>query len=377
MELTRIIHPVGQGGFYSETFKNGSEEFNVVYDCGGNNKTSMIYYLDKYYPNNTKTIDAVFISHFHDDHINGLEYLLNSFNVKYLFLPQLTQDEQLEVLLYNGLKNTTNSVNSFLNKLWASGDYYRETRIIWVEHSNGDDRASGEVIENEALDISKEVKVPIVKSGAGLHICGKWLLIPYNPPIKTDKNQGFYEFFKRQLSIDDFELEDISDIVKEKGILKCKKVYSDYFGKNHNAYSMALFSGIAGGYPDCRYECSCHRYAYCHCLRQLGRNRRSFYCMPNCLYTGDFDVRNQVEMPSFYDSFWETIGSIQVPHHGSRNDYYPKLYQFASKGFVSVGERNRYHHPNVDTLIGIQGMGCNPVIVTESLGTMKMYHYYI
>ncbi len=89
MKLTRTIHPIGQGGFYTETLEEGGEKINVVYDCGGNSEAFMHNYLDPKKNNVNPNIDAVFISHFHEDHINGLEYLLNNYNVKTLFLPQL------------------------------------------------------------------------------------------------------------------------------------------------------------------------------------------------------------------------------------------------------------------------------------------------
>ena len=124
MELTRVIHPIGQGGFYTETFKddNDKEVFNVVYDCSS--ETGKPYeinsYLEKYYPNSTKhpkkKIDAVFISHLHNDHINGLKWLLVNTNVEYLFLPQLTEEIILESLLYNAYLNrgSWNSTNDLI-----------------------------------------------------------------------------------------------------------------------------------------------------------------------------------------------------------------------------------------------------------------------
>ena len=43
MEITRIIHPVGQGGFYSERLYDydNDTEIAVIYDCGGNNQEVM------------------------------------------------------------------------------------------------------------------------------------------------------------------------------------------------------------------------------------------------------------------------------------------------------------------------------------------------
>ncbi len=387
MELTRIIHPVGQGGFYTETLKSDSDEINVIFDCGGNNKTSMEYYLENYYPKKTKTIDAVFISHLHADHINGLQYLLNNCSVRYLFLPQLTIDERLEVLLYNDLKSEsdTSGVYSFLNELLNTNNFYRETRIVRVLHYNRDDHASDEAIEDRDLDIVKEIGVNSIKSGTKIHFGKEWLLIPYNPPI-IKKKQGFYDYFKKQLTINNFNFMDLPEIVKEKGPDRCKEIYNKYFEGNHNSYSMALFSGIAKSHTYFNYCDSCfnvmlkhcHCCHHCHPLRQMYRNKYSLFCSPNCLYTGDFDIKNQFNgMKLFYDQFWKTIGSIQVPHHGSRNNYCPDLYEYANRAFISFGERNRFHHPNVDTLIGIQEKGCDPIMVTERISTLKMYHYSI
>ena len=268
MELTRIIHPVGQGGFYSETLRSGSNEINVIYDCGGNDEKSMINYLTYYYPIKTfypkvtKTIDAVFISHLHADHINGLQYLLNNCSVKYLFLPQLTINERLEVLLYNckGSSISTSEVSSFLNILLDS-DSYENTRIVRVSHYNGDDHVSDEMEE----DISSiKENTTYIKSGTKIHFGRKWFFIPYNPPtpIITPKNKSFYDYFKEQLKIKDFDIKDLPNIVVENGINRCKKMYKDYFNANHNAYSMALFSGIAKSHSYFEYCDDCYYSEY-------------------------------------------------------------------------------------------------------------------
>ena len=374
MELTRIIHPVGQGGFYSETFKYDSEEINVIYDCGGNCKSSIESYIENYYPGKlNKIIDAVFISHLHDDHINGLEFLLKNYHVKHLFLPQLTDDEKIELLLYSIIN--TGNVSDVIRQL-LFGDMNNDTSIISVLHDEGDGHVNGETNEMD-LNLSNGINKKNIPSGTKIGIWDGWLFIPYNPPVSKNQND-FYNYLKQELHItDDFTPEKIPEIVKKNGLNKIKKVYEGYFKDDHNAYSMTLFSGLVKPHPYYNYCDDCFCEMNRHCLKYKMGYRKYRYCnCPNCLYMGDFDTENQFnKLKQFYDHFWETIVSVQSPHHGSRNNFNPFLYEYAHRAFISVGERNRYHHPNIDTLIGMEEMACKPVLVTESLSTMRMYHY--
>lgn len=64
--LTRTIHPVGQGAFYSETFSVRKKKlYTVVYDCGYDKRESAAAKIER-----LSAVDLIFISHFHDDHIN-------------------------------------------------------------------------------------------------------------------------------------------------------------------------------------------------------------------------------------------------------------------------------------------------------------------
>ena len=167
------------------------------------------------------------------------------------------------------------------------------------------------------------------------------------------------------------------EIVKTNGIEKLKKLYEDYFGQNHNSYSMTLFSGMKE--PDCfDYDLYHRRHKKCRWCYGVMDCDRIIHNTPNCLYTGDFEsLKNVSALQSYYYDLWETITSIQVPHHGSRNNYHYKLYDFAYKGFISAGTKNKYHHPNIDTLINIHRDGCCPIVVTDDLSTMFVDCYKI
>lgn len=352
MELTRIVHPVGQGGFYSEQLKEGKNEVLVFFDCGGNNRKSMEKYIRNYFPvkpkkrKSNRVIDAVFISHLHDDHVNGLEYLLKYFRVKFLFLPQLKNDLLLEILLYNVI-NRKPAINNLILELYNDDrPFFGETRIIKVLPSNNEEVLNEDNLRLYDIDIATDKIRGSIRSGTRIHFNREWLFIPYNPPAKTKRPEGFYEYFKNTLQIGDFDFKKLPDIVKEIGVQKCRSTYKNYFGDNHNAYSMALFSGTLNPY--------------------------NYSVNPNCLFLGDYEKTHYKIMRLFFDPLWHTIRSLQVPHHGSLNNYIKELYKYAERGFIAVGEKNKYYHPNIDTLIGIKENNCEPIIVTESIHTIKI-----
>lgn len=82
IKVTRTFNAVGQGAFYCESFEVFGDRMNIVYDCGTNSKKE---YLEREIKSRFKKgeiIDALFISHLHDDHVNGIPILLNYCQVK-------------------------------------------------------------------------------------------------------------------------------------------------------------------------------------------------------------------------------------------------------------------------------------------------------
>ena len=396
MILTRIIHPIGQGGFYTETLRRGKQKVNFVYDCGGfdkNGEKKMVKYLDSFLPKekNRRLIEAVFISHFHADHINGLQHLLENAEVTYLFLPQMTEEVMIEAIVYNYYAAKQSSlVNNFLMKLYRGeaqfGPKERPTRIIQVDYSN-DSRVPEEFDEgifsenvlklrawnwnqSETIDLST---IKILPASTMLH-CGKWLYIPYNSKVIQKKKDDLRKKLSGLLGTN-ITVENLPSLLGNLTVKACKAIYEKVFGPQQNQTSMTLFSGTLEKTLKCRCKClpECECYHHCDCLVPY-----RYCCNPNFLYTGDFEPNKNVEsMRSFYGKYWKKIASIQVPHHGSENNYNSELYKHPVRGIVSVGNDNTYHHPDIDTLINIQSEGCRPVIVTEDKNSMRIYHYEI
>ena len=98
IKMQRIFHPVGQGGFYSESFKTGNNNFNVVYDCG-----SLSRGVDKVISNSfdkNEDIDILFISHFDSDHVNKINILKNSVGkIKTVIMPLISEEDKNFLLL--------------------------------------------------------------------------------------------------------------------------------------------------------------------------------------------------------------------------------------------------------------------------------------
>ena len=374
MEIIRTIHPVGQGGFYTETLESDSDKHTVVYDCGGSSKKSMEEYLKKYLhkdsSGNRMEIDAVFISHLHADHINGLEYLLKNADVKYLILPQLTNEMILEALVYNRIQSNRagTQINNLVLDLYGENDHYGTTKIIKVEFAGLEDRINIEQ-EGDEVDLSGDVKVGIVKSKT--IFCFKsepiWVYIPYNPPANIKKPKQFEDFAKELQPYIGFSVADAPKRIKSH-VDDCQKIYEKFFGKNHNVYSMTLFSGFKDYRASVRYWCMNSCCFDCGCCCD---------CTPSCLFTGDFEPKSFINnLKFFYDPIWKQIGSIQVPHHGSRLNYHPELYKVAQLGFVSVGEKNSHDHPSIDTLINIRSKNCVPIVVTDNMSSIRLFQYH-
>ena len=396
MELTRTIHPIGQGGFYSESFTetlaDGSdyEIFNAVYDCGSETGNDTINkYLGRYIPNTEpkKRINAVFISHLHNDHINGLDYLLSNANVTYLFLPQMTPDVVIEAYLYNYIKSDSisNLANSCISNLLL--DKYKNVKIVQIKELNEDEQFyrnenDSILIDNDGVLGNQYDSGTVFTITPRIHTQGgkgyKWLYIPFNSPFKSKKGRISRDpLFASALDTNgeiDFQL--LKEIVESCSARTIYGLYSSYFGRySHNSYSMTLFSGIEEyGVLDC-ISTRCNN-TLCRC--------RCYDHSPNFLYTGDFEPNRKAGRNTFVElmkkrlerlNLWDTISGIQVPHHGSRNNFNNELYQCPCVGYISVDSKNRHGHPNVDTLINIQKNGCNPIIVSEDLSSMQVEVY--
>ena len=152
MILKRTFHTVGHGAFYTEQFylrDNSQPCFTVVFDCGRfeTAKKGWSYHkykkaIEGYVAGESgliagQEIDLLFISHFHTDHILGVEYLIANYDVKKIIIPVLTQDVIFD-LIYSatGSVQRINAQVDFITKL--RGEYSKKVCFVDINGDLGD-----------------------------------------------------------------------------------------------------------------------------------------------------------------------------------------------------------------------------------------------
>ena len=348
MELKRTFHAVGQGAFYTERFYEGNKNvFNVVYDCGSETskkkKKSIDNAIERFCKdhkdhveadNTSKPkIDLVFVSHFHDDHVNGMSMLLEKCDVEKLVIPFMSLESIIEVYIYNIIasNNVNNAANRFLVYcFWGSND-----RVTKIPSREGEALvySSGDVIKPNGLsgleNLWEYIPICITDNRKSSFILG--FQANYKDLYDAFKNNDYYfvnAFFSSTIEIE-----------------RMRGFYKGYF-KDLNESSMAVLSKPA---------------------TDLGQRNAL------CLYTGDYPMRSKrsgKKLIDYYRVYWNETGTIQVPHHGASNDNPLYLYEGVERECVMCyGKGNRYRHPGKTTIYNIKHSGSILKEVTQDFQT--------
>lgn len=397
MNVTRKIWPVGQGAFYTEQLQVGDKSFNVVFDCGtygrcsGNDNDSFLKtHIDEFLRQCGNKVNLLFISHFHQDHINGIDYLLEKCKTKPLIItPSFDDDMRLYFFLTNLLKlsvgerteETINSQQHFFFKTLSNAIQVKENTD---DVDNGgrffDDNGN---IRDDLRYRRKEIKEGTnVFNGAFGIDSPSWYYIPvayYNKGLKAFASL-FADELKKEFGndfnkISQGRIDDIDDWRKIRSCyIRAKAEYNDKRKNNvgnvqmevlePNNYGIMLYSGSADN-QKCHISISndcfeyCCRY-HCHCPRLCDFRYVDWdlYCKTGALYTGDMLNKlaynklvsilfNSTDFKCLHE---DGIGLLQLSHHGDGtkkntfnqallNNLHPHL------AFCCYGSDNGYNHP--------------------------------
>lgn len=299
---------------------------NFVYDCGGQSLQLIDSAINQAF-HSREDIEAVFISHYDKDHINGIHELLKHCNVKRIFLPNIPFSERLiYIFLQESLSLDDvlfiSSPEEYIANLESNSEY--QTRVYYIQPSDPENDNTN--LNEEPIDMDNTERYGSeIKSGSKIRIKLPhqhpnrrldWCFIPWN--IKTMSSEEINTFNKDLLEVStQFSIEEdkIKDLWTNNNL--CHSI-KDSFKRivtearyNINALSMTVYSGPINPI---------------------------FHIKLGCLYTGDFDAKlNFDKLKKAYSVYWDSIGIIQIPHHGSDKNFNEQLLDENKLAIVSLG----------------------------------------
>ena len=436
LEIERMQYGVGQGCFHTQRISVGmtdralyqaKNQFDFVYDCGsdssdGGHVKPLDWTIDHYRPKRSvsakakQTVDALFISHFHTDHINGIEELCKKKNVLRVFVPYYTPTDVLGILV-----DEADRIASWTDRyiFWLLRELQNLTArrnlfnipTIYVLPSDSDDISvarDGEIPPfSDNVTVDREVlKTKTMNSTQPLQFVDDretkiWevRVWHYKPSITLPA------YWAKAIALMEAALgkvlrsqEPITEAIATTlraaaaAIRKTMSSGARAGERNHNMVSLCVYSGpvpeshifgeinrlnatslIAsemhfegrislGKYPNPRF--------YSRRINQFNERTRQL----GWLGTGDAmlernDVWNEFESKlKWSNERAELVATILMPHHGSASgeNYNPNLVnKHQPLALFSAGAFHKYMHPAAVVVSDVLKHGCEAVNVTE------------
>lgn len=373
--MTRTFHPVGQGAFYTEKFDFGpGRKLNIVYDCGTLNQCGfkdMQRVVNAAFAQ-AERIDAVFISHFDSDHVNGFPMLFKRVGQKvgHVFLPHLTDRDILAGLVERGCDaneleyakaywqfRSMGNAASMLKLLGVDEDCKNRPRIYLVGGEEGRDEANRRELGYDKVKSGEDVASRFWGSASSSgNATPFWQYIPFNFDTRNGAKRNAFE-----KSLDDYLADKaIKAIFNRADVLEdLKRRYDKDVPGDINGNSMTLLSCARMPWLDVFPAC-------CHYESTLGQGRRII--RNGCLYTGDYNAKGKRR----WDALWRCyaphmgrVGCVQLPHHGADGNYNDLLGELDAVFVACYGKRNTFQHPGPRTMYRLGVKRRTTILVTE------------
>lgn len=347
----RVFFPVGMGGFSFERM----DETTVVYDCGSTSKMvikdNIKALKSDFFGVKDRVIDHLFISHFDEDHRNGIDELLKTFEVKEIHLPYVEYKYRavLNFMTHNGVtqlfntflfqgkncrfsfyqtnRSTAHSIRSkngkwewvitnLLNETYFDKalDTFKGCGIDFNEHQAGDPLEETIIVGGDVIE-----EIPLDNYFPDSEFLPHKVMTIYTPSVRNIRPKGnvlklieeALPSFKLMTASDKLKNANhkVPDIVKdiEKNLGHAKNEYGMLMLSKpvENAYTTALFFKN----QDLRYWWP---YPY-YKLRKYS----------SCLYTGDMCMNKEADMNTILSLISynkKGLQLFQIPHHGSTHN---------------------------------------------------------
>lgn len=342
--VVRGIQPVGQGAFYTEIHNiKAGDEHCVVFDCGSIGSMECLEKSIKDTFSKGQVIDALVISHFDKDHVNGIVHLAKKCKIRNIIVPQFSNRKWFYIVA-DFVAKGGRSVNMDVCNLTI----FRRQGIRTIEVKPMDDENSGN--GESTIELSEGGESKSISSGTRIKLLGpingndsnvKWVYLPINCTLGKDIARLEAKLNTVVSGFTSMSADAMKDAIKNHGG-EINKAYKEVFG-NSNANSLCLYSGL----DDARLQIPLCIYSTDRYWRRNGNSTEA------CLYTGDSELRNLTKLnciDRMIGTMKERIGLVQIPHHGSIENTDIAIFDLFSNRmmifFMSYGIGNKYGHPS-------------------------------
>ena len=353
MELIRIFHPIGQGAFYTEQHDFNGTKFTIVYDCGSTTfkEKNMEKRIKSSFPKNCQ-IDILFISHFHEDHVSGIEILAKHCKIKKVVMPLIDDEAKILLKVTNLIESKSSDTRLIDNPEIFFGETIPIIKIKPTEINSDADNVSldNPVNISEFNNSGDKPSGTVFVPTAGVD----WYFIPFNYKHNERKKQFEIALAKHHLTLN--EIDTIKKIKSNKSkIINAYEAVDGDLNKN----SMILFSG-----KNKNDQIQCFEHPYYCCFHS------NFHLTihSGCLYMGDIDLNEPnivTDIKAKLRSLFLFIGTLQIPHHGSIHNFTSSILQSGIHcAIFSYGTTNTYGHPSDSVISDIITNNIYPHLVT-------------
>ncbi|MDW9379134.1 MBL fold metallo-hydrolase [Chryseobacterium sp. JV558] len=393
----------GQGSFYGGRiwYREINKIFTVVYDCGtsrfisGNNQSlnNEIDYLkhNPYYHEHNNEIELLFISHLDYDHVSGLKRLLREFNVKNIILPYIEkQDRQFFLIsIYGDDSDGGMSLEDYASFIDNPSLFIIQnsegTKIYFInpdtsektDYQGYDDNDSqsnyvyprGTRIDANIEELSMQ-NVLLYENNLQFFIKRDWEFTTYVKNINQTAINNLHNCLRKELRKnigDNLSLDDLKEIIikKRKAAHDC---YTSCIGEI-NSHGLVLLHGpirydnlYVRTYSNCDLK---HYYEYYHYPRIFQYIGSKSQMLLGTLLFGDTSIKpdnNPINFPQAFKNKLVNVHIVQVPHHGSSENWDFEEFQALNIGdnihrwrnsittVCNFGYGNTYGHPSHNVL---------------------------
>lgn len=346
----RHQHPVGHGFFHTASVGAGDgPRFEYVYDCGAKKRKAVLAPAIVAYTTSLSapSVDLLVLSHFHADHVNGLDMLFGHKRIDTAIIPYVSAAERLLLvaqILTKADAGFDDVVLAATPEAWLRARGV--TRVITITSTgepppppDDEDRAP-ETHEVPALATGWELRAgaetgrvladaesvgdntPVILTQAGV---GAWEFLFFCWSAKEQADR-FARAIKAVTKKSPEELLDpkqlpstLRDSRTRKQIIKC---YTDIAARGMNWTTLCLRAGPIRTPPDPIYYLA--RMGTARAPLQVGS---TFDAAPSgalaWLGTGDLELAETEVSDSFFAHYDKrgAVRTLSLPHHGSRKNF--------------------------------------------------------